>query len=278
MRMTKMMMSGILAAAMVGCGGMDESQTDTELGQSEGAATVHTFGVHATDAYEANWQDALTGFQWDMTSRFINQLRKTDTNKFYYNLQGKAYYWHDTGDHAVNSLEDVDLFFTTTHGGAWNDSAGNSNAVWAMWNNGSVAWSRQMRLGDELTGLSIFAQVSCDTLTTADGNVWSRWGPIFAGGLRVALGSHDLLANSSTKKPVGENFAIYLQNGYKLGDAWYWALSNPSTGDDIAVMYNGTDATDCSNRYNMTWQNFTNYARRRDGNNGYMCWWQWDDA
>jgi hypothetical protein len=108
MRMTKMMMSGILAAAMVGCGGMDESQTDTELGQAAGAATVHTFGVHATDAYEANWQDALTGFQWDMTSRFINQLAKTDTNKFYYNLQGKASYWHDTGDHAVNSLEDVE--------------------------------------------------------------------------------------------------------------------------------------------------------------------------
>ena len=276
-------LAGVLSALVAGCGGPEDSQVEAQLeaqpdATADAVVVKNTFGVHATDAYEANWQSSLAGYQWEMTDRFVSKLATTDTSKFYYNLQGKAYYWHDTGDQAVNSLEDVDLFFTTTHGGLRDDSSGASNALWAMWNNGSLVWSRQMRLGDELTGLSIFAQVSCETLHTADGRIWERWAPVFAGGLRVALGSHYLLANSSTKKPVGENFATYLQAGYKLGDAWYWALSSPSTADDIAVLYSGTDATDCGNRYNMTWRTFKNYPRRRDASVGYLCWWQWDDV
>jgi hypothetical protein len=270
-------LGGLLFIAMtVGCGRNEGPVAAEIVEQTEHALAPNTFGVHATQDYENNYQAALV-YQWEMTSRFVNRLATTDTSKYYFNLWGKSYYWHDTGDHASLSLEDADLFFTTTHGGIMSDSSGMSNAVWAMWNNWELAWSRQMRLGDELTGLSIFAQVSCETLLTSDGLVIDRWAPAFAGGLRVALGSHDLLANSTTKGPVGEDFATYLQAEYRFVDAWYWALANPGTADDIAVMYSGSTVDDCWNRYGMTWRNFQNYPRRQ-ADLGYLCWWHWDDV
>jgi hypothetical protein len=73
-------------------------------------------GVHATKCYQNNWQVSLD-YQWGMTDGFVSTIGQYDQAQFYYGLNGKQYDWHTTGDGAVNSLEDVDLFLTTTHGG-----------------------------------------------------------------------------------------------------------------------------------------------------------------
>jgi hypothetical protein len=203
-------------------------------------------------------------------------------------------YWEDAQDQALNSLEDVDLFYSYTHGGAW----GADTADYAMWEDGGSvfdkrALSRNMKLGDDVgtRKLSIFAVGACDTheWNTADDNgnkindSWERWDSVFSGGLRAALGSQDSIAINEHN--AGKVFAQYLNAGYTLKWAWYYAYSASGNDNDVSVIFSGQTGsgggnTSCTQRGDtMTWDNFDSFPRVTGvGQVPFMCAWQWSDV
>lgn len=202
---------------------------------------------------------------------FNNELNDTDLHYYYYNLVGAKSRWEDPLDQVF--MDDVDLLYASTHGGAWD-----TDSVWTMWDYKQLAYSSQMRLGDEAWQLSILATYACETLKTSDGKHWTRMGPIFKGGLRFALGSHDKVYDSIRTNEVGEDFADGLQKGKSFKYAWKDGSGDWWHGQDLTVMTTGANATDCHNRRaNMRWQNFRYYPALRDNQIGWRCWSKWDN-
>ena len=149
----------VAGTLMTGCNeSAGDSNVDVRILPSTNG---RTFGMHCQDSYQNGWLATFTaGFT--MCDHMSATLTSTATQKFYFNLAGKQYYWHDTGDQNVNSLEDVDLFFSDAHGGAWQTTY----AEWGMWDQSTLSTSDNMRLGDEAHNLSIFATYSCHVLQT----------------------------------------------------------------------------------------------------------------
>lgn len=271
----RLCMLGCLAGAMAACGGINSAgeQSSENVGDVGQAVYARNFGMHCTGSYQNDWLPAQTdGVQ--TCNNFGSKLSATATQKFYYNLKSKQYYWHDTGDQATNSLEDVDLFFSDTHGGAWTGTY----SEYAMWDDSVLATTDKMRLGDEGRGLSIFAVLSCHTLQSNDGAFWGRWGKALSGGLRATLGSHGEVF-IGLNAPAGTQFASLLNQGSTFKSAWASAFGSTAAANDLAVAFTGTTLADCqSRRDNMTWNNFMNYPRVRDGSIGYWCGWEWTDV
>ncbi len=240
------------------------------LGTVLQADAAARFGTGCQSDYQSNWQTKLSHV-WKRCGWFNNELDDTDHKIFYYNLHGAKWWWETGGDQLT--LDKVNLFYSSTHGGAWSNKS-----VWAMWDNGSLADSSRMRLGDESYGLSIFATYSCETLKFNDGRMWTRMGPIFRGGLRIALGSHDKLYDSITTDETGEDFADNMQKRHTLKYAWKDANSDWATSQDVTVMATGTSSANCaSRRDNMKWQNYTSYGRLRNGAIRYYCYRYWNN-
>lgn len=228
------------------------------------------FGAGCQKEYQNGWQTTLSN-AWDHCGWFNNELDDTDTKVFYYNLHGAKWWWEEGGD--SGTLDNVNLFYALTHGGAWAD-----RSVWAMWDQNKRADSSKMRLGDDSYGLSILATYSCETLKFSDGQMWTRMGPIFRGGLRIAVGSHDKLYDSSTTNEVGEDFADNLQKKNTIKYSWKDAVSDWYTAQDATIMSTGKNKADCENRRDtMKWQNYPSYPRIRDGEIGYYCYWYWNN-
>jgi hypothetical protein len=232
--------------------------------------TSRSFGAGCQRDYQNDWLEQLD-WVWNRCGGFNDKLDDTDSKSFYYNLHGAKWWWETGGDQLT--LDNVDLFYGDTHGGA-----GPNNSVWSMWDQDQNAMSSSMRLGDGSRGLSIFATYSCHTLRVDDGRMWTRMGPIFSGGLRFAAGSHDLIYDSETTDETGEDFAENLQDGQTIRHAWKDSSTDWNTDQDIAIMATGTNEADCENRRdNMRWQDFTSYPRLRDNQIGYYCYRYWDD-
>ncbi len=260
---------GVAGYAMVGCLG---SEGEEPISSVEQSVIAKKFGTHCTDEYEVDWQDALPG-AYTTCSRFNAELDNAATKSFYYNLEGAQAFFHESDDQ--RRIEKVDLFFLLTHG----DAIDANNAAWAMWDDGALAKTSSMRLGDEDIGLSIFAQDSCETLLF-DANLWKRWDSVFKGGLRMSVGSHGTLHLNPSDYDVGKVFAQQLNAGQTITDAWYIASdATAQNNQDVAVMATGTSAANCESRMgNMTWNNFMNYPRLRDGAITHYCSWNWDDV
>jgi len=248
----------------------------------EPAVSNRNVGAHCTDSYQAlpGGTPWLSPTGWNDCNRFMTEIKKEAILEFYYDLKGKKYFWENGGDGNDNSLEDVDLFYSATHGGAHYPE----KVEWGMWEASTLAYSDAMRLGDERRGLSILATNSCHTAewSTADvdrNGVWDTWqrlSPMFAGGLRAHLSSQDIIYYDH-HDDVGKVFAQYLNAGYSLRDAWYFGLSSSSDPNDVAVIFTGKNATDCSNRRSgMTWDNFDTYPRLTTFGN--MCTSYWTDV
>jgi len=234
------------------------------------AAAQARFGAMCQADFQNNWQATLS-YVWNRCGGFCDELDDTDTKVFYYNLHGAECAWESGCDQSY--LDNVNLFYASTHGGAWSD-----RSVWAMWNQNVLADSTNMRLGDEAYGLSILATYACKTLKIDDGKGWTRMGPIFRGGLRYAAGSHDLLYDGYTTDETGEDFADNLQSSDTIKYSWKDGNSDWNVDNDAAVMAVGADSSECaSRRDNMKWQNYTSYRRLRDGAIGYYCWTTWDN-
>jgi hypothetical protein len=111
-----------------------------------------------------------------------------------------------------------------------------------------------------------------------DNLFWTRWDSIFAGGLRVAAGSHDTVWSGSTTTDVGEDFAWDIAHGWSVWNAWYDSASDWWVDNDAAVATTGADMNDCWNRqYGITWHNYDDYPRLRDGSIGWVCHSNWDN-
>lgn len=243
------------------------------------ASATARFGTYCTEGFEGGWRDTLPE-SWNRCAWFNNELDDTDTKVFYFDLSNKEYYLEANGDHQADnkSADDVDLLFINTHGGAWTSPM---TSTLAMWNQNTRAYTTDMRLGDSATwggGLAILATYACETLKNSDGNLWNRLAPMFRGGLKIALGSHDTLYSSSYTNECGEDFADNMQGSQTLKSAWSDALSDWWEDQDVAVTATGTNSTDCaSRRDNMKWQNYGGYGFLRDNSIGYVCWATWND-
>ena len=234
------------------------------------AQAVARFGTACQESYQNGWLDTLS-YAYDRCAGFNNELDDTDNKIFYYNLHNAKWWWEGAGDQLT--LDNVHLFYASTHGGA---SATRSR--WSMWNDGVRAFSGDMRLGDESHGASILSTYSCETMKLSDGKFWTRMGPIFRGGLRYATGSHDKVYDGITTDETGEDYADNLQKGKTIKYAWKDANSDWATSQDLTVAATGTSAANCtSRRDNMKWQNFGSYSRLRDGQIAYYCYTSWNN-
>jgi hypothetical protein len=262
-------------AAVIGCAAYSTDEISSPSVTEQALLRPQLrFGVRGQDSYDANWCSTL-GNAWNNCWGFISQLSSTDTNAYYYNLVGAKSTFETTGDSwgdAYGSLDVVDMFFGETHGGNWG-----ANSVWAMYENGSVAYSTSMRLGDNAAqtngGLSILSTLSCDVLAVSDGGAWTRMGSVFSGGLRVATGGWDLLYDAAG---IGQNYAQRLQNGEAFGSAFASANLAMASSAHPGVMTVGQNDSACYSRLGMTIDNVLNQDRLRDGSIGYVCWTTWN--
>jgi hypothetical protein len=214
------------------------------------------FATECQESFQYGWQSSLPK-TWKRCSLFNAELNDTDLLYYYTDLQNSKYAWEDPADQ----------FWI------WSD-----RAVWAMWNYWELADSAQMRLGDEAWRLSILATYACETLKNSDNLLPTRLGPLFAGGLRFALGSHGTVWASSYTDEVGEDFADGLQKGKSLRYAWKDGNSDWWHDQDVAVATTGATSSDCYYRRSaMTWQNFHTFPRLQDWQIGWYCTNRWDN-
>jgi len=230
-----------------------------------GAAIYGEAGVACQKSYQNGWQSTLH-YAWNNCSGFKNEIGNV---QFYYNLAGAEPYWETTWDQY--EPETVDIYYSETHGGAWD-----GRAVWAMWDDGSLASSNQMWLGNENQGLSILSTYSCATLKH-DGIV-GRYDSVFAGGLRYTTGSHDKFYDGLTTDEVGEDYADNLKDGDSIRYAWRDGVSDWYHAQDATVLTTGYTLAECkSRRSGMKWTNYGSYPRRRNGDVNWYCWTWWNN-
>ncbi|WP_257457895.1 DUF6345 domain-containing protein [Archangium lipolyticum] len=262
------------ALGLTACGPAESLDMQPEV---EAAATGQvaqavgrTFGTLCTEGYQNGWQKTLPQ-SYERCSWFNDELNDTDTQSFYYGLKGARPYIENSLDSSL--VETVDHVFLNTHGGAWSDGA-----VYAMWDQNSLANTKNMRLGDESTGLSLLSTYACETLYHGDGKLISRWKNTFRGGLRFVTGSWSKLYDGITTNEVGEDYADELQSGSTIRSAWRYATSDWATDQDPSVMATGTGEADCVSRLkNMKWTNLTSYPRRVDGAVTWYCITYWSN-
>ena len=233
-------------------------------------AEARSFGAHCQDRFENPNLGNIPSFE--VCSRFNSRARSGATQKFYFDLVDKQFFWHESGDQEPLSLEDVDLFFTMTHGGINNDIA-----AYSMWNRNVDAQTWHMRLGDEGVGTSIFASASCHVLHFDD-YTWNRWDSVFKGGLRMALGSYDMFWWKPADWEMGSRFGTFLNVSHTFKYAWSAAFNATVQPQDPAIMVAAGPGVDCDNRRDqMTWDNFESFPRLRDDETDGWCGWYWID-
>lgn len=229
-------------------------------GQAHAAAK---FGTMCQSDYQNGWKPTLPEV-WNRCGWFNDELNDTDFEMFYFNLHGAKPFLE--GAHDQDVPETVNLLYMSTHGGAWSDTA-----VYTMWDVGQRARTVDMRLGNESTGLSMWATYSCETLKD-DGKLPLRWSPVMSGGLRYVSGSFDTVYDGDSTNEQGEVYADELQHQNTFKYAWRDSVDDFWSDEDAAVMATGKNSSDCSNRRNgMKWQNYPSYPRLRDGDIGYFC-------
>jgi len=230
-------------------------------------------GVRCQQEYQDDWQNPLSHV-WQTCWEFGDQMSKDNYWSYYYNLHGAAPVLHAKGDGsgvAAGGADAVDFLFLFTHGLI--NPYRNNLAEYDMWDKYSVAHVDEMRLGDSDVGASVLATYSCDTMRIDGGDVYRRWYPAFAGGLRVALGAHHAFYDVPN---VGRSFASRIQDGGHLATAWSQSTLAASSENHPMTITTGRDPEDCWNRHGATIVNVTNLDRLRDERIGYMCWSYWN--
>ena len=229
------------------------------------------FGTFCQADYQNNWRNTLP-YSWNRCGWFNEELDETDIFDFYWNLQGARSAYSTCDDCAGFGADSVSLLYTNTHGSALNLT----DARLVMWDQNVRALTNtdNWRLGNESIRLSIMANYACETLTSADssGQMIDRWRNTFRGGMRMALGSHDKLWDSSTTDECGEDFAYYMQIGDTIKWAWFDGNGDWYEDQDVKVTATGTGESNCISRRNtMKWQNFGSFPRLRDNDVGWFC-------
>ncbi|MET0343338.1 MAG: DUF6345 domain-containing protein [Polyangiales bacterium] len=257
------------------------------------ADSSRRFSAYCDPNYEGGWQKTLEG-TWALCDRFVGDLEQTSTRVGYWALAHMKSKFENACDHCSDSgVEHSDLIFHAGHGGAFSEAdsravgASGTTATLTMWNRNQRALTRNMRLGDEARGLSIFSTYSCYTHSgsaasndpnPAGTEYTTRWGAAFRGGLRIATGTVADAIAGSAYKDVGKRFSDNLQAGKTIASAWLNALTIGSDNDP-SVIATGASSEDCWFRLdNMTWNNFHDYRRFMDGEVRHFCRRYWTDV
>ena len=167
------------------------------------------------------------------------------------------------------SANSVDILYMATHGG--------SDAVrsrWPMWDNGTRAFTSNMRLGDDSRQLMVLATYSCNT-QRIDNDVWTRWRPAFSGGLVITVGGHGLLYFGSPHV-AGPEFARRMQAGETIGNAWLNSAWYATNMNQPGIIVTGANRADCESRANVSLRNLFSTPVLRDGQIGSVCWVTWN--
>lgn len=228
-------------------------------------------GTRCQQEYQNGWQvDVGNNDVWNRCWNFQSTAATTEVNAFYYNLHGAkaAFEDPDSCGWACGYVDAVDVFYTNTHGGV-----NASQAFWAMWDQGSFAISSNMRLGASSRQNMVLASFACDTHAT-DGNTWTRWYPVFAGGMVMTVGGRDLLYAGNAQS--GREFASRMNDGESIGRAWLESTWYADNRNSPAVINTGRNAADCWNRQGVGYDSLFPTPVLRDGDIGYMCWTTWN--
>ena len=289
--------TALAAVLSTQCASDPQNSTSAELlvPSSQKLAGAATFGMGCQTDFQNGYLATLS-YAWDNCWSFWNSAVNFMDGKWAYNLQGGRYWWQQPNGYG-NNVNTVEFFFSSTHGGAWTGSNTwgytPTAAVYGMWEN-PYGDSRQMLAytapgwasydninipGMPLTVTEGLFTYACDTHKN-DGNIVTRWYPVFAGGLRVATGGWDVLWDGYTNSDDGANFADNLGGGYSFAWAWSDGISDWNTTNHPSTMVTGTgpNDSDCTNRlYNMTAQNRLQYPKYTSANISWMCWSQITD-
>jgi hypothetical protein len=232
-------------------------------------------GTRCQQEYQNNWQvNVGNNDVWNRCGNFNTQISRTENLEFYYNLHGAKSVLETTNDGCgwgCGSADSVDFLYMNTHG-----NANGTAAFWAMWDQGSTAFSSNMRLGDNSRELMVLATFACNVLQTFDGGaaVWNRWYNAFAGGLVMTVGGHGSLYSGNDQSAT--EFASRMQDGEPIGRAWLestWYADNSNTPSAMAT---GANANDCWDRMGVTIPSLFPTPILRDSRIGYMCWSSWN--
>jgi hypothetical protein len=231
------------------------------------------YGVRCQNDFQYGWNATIDAYS--MCDNFINQISSTDYIDFYFNLVGAAPSFNN-GDPAetcrgCGGVDSVDFYFMSTHGGTngW-------GAAFAMWDQGSLAWSPLMRLGQAGQQVKVFATYACDTLYTADNGFWGRWISALSGGVKVLLGAHDLVYDGNSQK--GTEFASRMQDGEPIGQSWLEAVWYADNNNHPSAATSGADPNDCWNRMGLSLPGLPYEPALRDGQINYVCWAGWNGS
>jgi hypothetical protein len=244
------------------------------------ATTIH-FGVRCQSDFQNGWAPTIDVY--GECDNFISQIGASGPVDFYFNLHGaqNAFYYGQAAEtcDSCGGVDSVDFFYMSTHGG--DDS---TQAVYAMWDAscpgdqgwpGCIAQTPDMRIGSSGKQAKALATFSCDTFYNADGNLPTRWGKAFAGGLKIGVGGHDLLYTDNDTQ-AGTDFALYMQENSSIGNSWLNAVYYANTSNQPAIANTGANSSDCWNRQGVTLGNLMSEKVLRDGAIGYYCWSNWN--
>ncbi len=242
-------------------------------GQAQSYHSPMHVGVRCQNDFQNNWQNTIDTYSM-CGGNFIPTIRNSDYVDFYFNLHGaSAAFTYGNGAETCNGCggaDSVDFFLMNTHGGVVDAY----NAIYAMWDQGSFAWTPQMRFGSTGKQLQVFATYACDTFQTSDGHFVDRWAPAFQGGLKIGLGGHDLVYDGNSQK--GKEFAGRMQNGEPIGRAWLEAVWYADNDNHPSMANTGVNANDCWNRAGANLSSVQWTPALRDWQIGYYCWAGWN--
>jgi hypothetical protein len=102
----------------------------------------------------------------------------------------------------------------------------------------------------------------------------SRWGNAFAGGLKLAVGAHDLLWDGSDDSAL-QDFATNIASGMAIGGAWLNAVYNDNNSNNPTVANTGSDKAECWTRQGVKASQIMSESPLRDSKVGYYCWTNW---
>jgi hypothetical protein len=231
-------------------------------------------GVRCQSDFQSNWAPTINAYP--PCGNFNSQISKTDYLDFYFNLHGGAAgFTNGNGAETCNGcggVDSVDFFFVNTHGGIANNNA--NYAGWAMWDQGSMAWTPSMRFGAAGKRVQVFSNYACDTMKTSDGLFWSRWSSLMSGGVKIVTGAHDLVYDDSNA--ALPNFAQRMQNGESIGSSWLEATWYADNNNHPSEANTGINANDCWNRAGATLSSVQSMPALRDSQIGYVCWAGWN--
>lgn len=234
---------------------------------------------------------------WAGCTEFHQALDPSGTRRFYWDSRHGEHHGFEEDSPWESDIESTDLALIVGHGGAWS----RMGADIAGYRISDEVFSKKMRLGDEGLGLSIFAIFACSTLAPyaadagqrpgpedwwgnavrfyhAEEDIAARWWKAMQGGLRIIVGSWDVMYTDCGRASV-RNFGRNLAAGTGVWEAWRKASMDACSNQNPAVVASGTSRSNCLSRLNgIKLTNFNSYARlcddpqRCSAQMTDMCW------